>query len=283
MTVRPDIAELLHAGYGDRTIARQTSVTQAHVAHARAILGLPKARGGIKPAATPEDLYWRRVKHADNGHLEWTGHRNSKGTPVVFWGGRGAGRQHTAYRLAYRIRHGHEPAGYAYPSCEHPGCVAPNCVADSAVTPRRGHHHAGRRHPNGDRDTIIRLIRDGGTNKGIARQLHTDPQRVARIRGELGAEGVRRPASLEERWAAHTQPAHDRHLLWTGTVANGVPVFTYRRRTQSARRVAFRMANGRDPQGHVKAGCDVAGCVAPACMEDQAMRDQYNAIFGVAA
>ena len=105
MSVRPDIAELLHAGYGNRTIARQLAVPTATVEQARTALNLPKARRGIKPASSPEDLFWRRTQPTNDGHLKWTGNRNTKGTPTIKWGGRNL----SAYRVAYQIRHGAEP------------------------------------------------------------------------------------------------------------------------------------------------------------------------------
>ncbi|MEU3160036.1 hypothetical protein ABZ753_21640 [Streptomyces griseoincarnatus] len=54
-----------------------------------------------------------------------------------------------------------------------------------------------------------------------------------------------------------------------------------------ARRVAFLIANGREPEGRVLAGCGWRECVAPAHVTDRPMRvqlnTQYAAIFGAAA
>jgi hypothetical protein len=126
MNVRADIAELLHAGCSDSAIGRQLGVDpKKTVARARAHLGLPKAKSGKKPAATPEDLFWRRVQPTDDGHMEWTGSR-SAGTPTL----RHGGRQHTAYQLAFRITTGRDPEGYALPSCGRESCVKPGHHAD---------------------------------------------------------------------------------------------------------------------------------------------------------
>ncbi len=129
MTVRPDIAELLHAGHSDRAIARQLGVDAIKiVAAARAELRLPKAQPGIKAAATPEDLFWRRVQPTDGGHMTWGGHITNTGTPAL----RHGGRLHTAYRIAFRIRHGRAPHAYVKPGCGMPGCVAPGHVEEQS-------------------------------------------------------------------------------------------------------------------------------------------------------
>ncbi|MFE7232528.1 hypothetical protein ACFVAF_18080 [Streptomyces sp. NPDC057596] len=128
MMVRADVAELLHAGYSDRTIARQLQVDAKEVGKARKALKLPKATSGPKAAGSPEDLFWRRVKPSDDGHMEWTGYRNNSGAPSL----RHGGRNQSAYRLAFRIANGREPDGYALPSCGRDGCVKPGHVSDRA-------------------------------------------------------------------------------------------------------------------------------------------------------
>lgn len=127
MSIRADIAELLRAGYSDRAIGRQLNVDPVGtVAPARKALGLPKAKSGYKAAASPEDLFWRRIKPTDDGHMEWTGYRNNTGAPSL----RHGGRQLSAYRIAYRIAHGREPDGYALPSCGRDGCAKPGHHSD---------------------------------------------------------------------------------------------------------------------------------------------------------
>ncbi|MFD4559004.1 hypothetical protein ACFWP5_32575 [Streptomyces sp. NPDC058469] len=127
MKVRADVAELLHAGLPDRTIARELHVDAKGVSAARVALGLPKAKPGRKPAATPEDLFWRRVKPTDDGHMEWTGH-TSAGTPIL----RHGGQLHTAYRIAFHIANGRDPEGYALPSCGREHCTKPGHHEDRA-------------------------------------------------------------------------------------------------------------------------------------------------------
>lgn len=126
MKIRADVAELLRAGYSDTAIARQLGVDRAKtVARARAALGLPKHKPGTTPAATPEDLFWRRVKPTDDGHMEWTGYITHT-TPAL----RHNGHLITAYRVAFRIANGRNPEGYALPSCGRDGCVKPGHHAD---------------------------------------------------------------------------------------------------------------------------------------------------------
>jgi hypothetical protein len=125
---RADVAELLRAGLSDRAIGRQLGVDpKTTVARTRASLGIPKAKSGIKPAGTAEDLFWRRVKPTDDDHMEWTGSTQC-GTPVL----RHGGRIQTAYRIAFRIATGRDPEGNALPSCGREHCVKPGHHADRA-------------------------------------------------------------------------------------------------------------------------------------------------------
>jgi hypothetical protein len=122
------IAELLYAGVSNHNIAAELGISHRHIADTRTLLGLPDART-IKGPASPEDLYWRRTRPADDGHLEWTGHRNNTGVPVLHT----AGRMYTARRVAFRIRWGREPIGRVTSGCEHDGCVHPDCVEDQPM------------------------------------------------------------------------------------------------------------------------------------------------------
>ncbi|MGW1039856.1 hypothetical protein [Streptomyces sp. NPDC002547] len=132
MNVRADVAELLHAGFGDRTIARQLSMPLRDVTRARQDLRIPPARSGNKRTESLEDLFWRRVKPVDGGHLEWTGYRNNTGAPSFKYGGRG-GQMYSAYRVAFRIANGRDPEGYALPSCGFDGCVKPGHHEDRVM------------------------------------------------------------------------------------------------------------------------------------------------------
>ncbi|WP_329215107.1 hypothetical protein OG352_06030 [Streptomyces sp. NBC_01485] len=290
MTVRADVAELLAAGYGDRTIARRLGVTAISVTTARTELGLPKARGGNKPSASVEDLFWRRARPVDGGHYEWTGGRSSKGTPQVQWGGR-VRETHTAYRVAYRIRHGVDPVSYCFPSCGFPRCVAPEHIADSGAARRPAHHDGGRgRTSDSRRDEIVKLLREGRSNKDIARTLHVDPKRVGRIRAEVGQAAfiAVRPAgtSLEEKWAQAVRPTMGGHVRWAGHVRGTTPNLVHGQRNHSGRAVGFAIAHGRQPVGRVLPGCGTAWCVAGEHATDGPMRRAdalYTELFGRAA
>lgn len=279
---RAAIEELLHAGYGDRTIARQSDVTIAAVTRLRADLGLPKARGGIKKAGSLEDLFWRRTRPADSGHLDWVGHRDGKGTATLHWNQ----NVYSALRVAYRIANSTDPDGYAHATCQHPGCIAPAHIGDSAHTPRRGHHRSGGQRTQASRDDIIRLLRGGYSDKEIGRRLHTDPQRAGRIRAELGLPGhASKPITFEDRWAANTEPVDGGHLRWTGRLRDGTtPAVLHEGRDTSPRRIAFEQLHGRPADGRVLPGCGYGPCVKPEHLEDQVMRQQLDtqlaAIFG---
>ncbi|MEV6180147.1 hypothetical protein [Streptomyces sp. NPDC052015] len=285
MTVRADVAELLRAGYGDRTIARQAGVPVGSVTRARQELGLPKGRGGFKAAASVEDLFWRRVKPVDGDHLEWDGHRDGKGVPTLHW----KRAVYTAYRVAYRIRHGQEPQGYAFVTCEHTGCVAPGHIGDSAITARPAHHRKSTgRKPNGTREEIIALLREGLSDKQVGKRLHTNPKRVTAIRAELKLPAYTvTPLTFEEQWSANTEPVDGGHLRWTGRLRDGAPAVTHEGRTLHVRRAAFERLHGRTPQGPVLPGCGWGPCVRPEHLEDRLVRERtdttFAAIFGGAA
>lgn len=285
MTIRADIAELLHAGLGDRTIGRHLNIPAATVTAARETLGLPKAHGGNKRADSVEDLYWRRTQPAGDGHLTWGGYRNAKGTPLIHWGG----GHHSALRIAYRIRTGADPQGYAFVSCTHPGCVAPAHIGDSAHDRRPAHHRkAAGRAPNASREQIIPLLREGLSDKEIARRLHTNPKRAGALRAELGlASHASRALTFNDRWTANTEP-EDGHVRWTGRHRDGItPAVFHEGRDASVRRVAFEQHHGQPPVGEVQPGCGAAWCVRAEHLEDAPMREllggQLAAIFGEVA
>lgn len=140
------------------------------------------------------------------------------------------------------------------------------------------------------RDDIVKLLNEGHSNTEIARRLHTDKHRVATIRQELGIPRWEPTTALtlEQAWSARTEHIDGGHMRWTGYLREGTcPVFRHRDVDYAARRVSFLIANGREPEGRVLAGCGLRQCVAPAHMEDQPMRtrlsSQVEAIFGRAA
>lgn len=129
MKIRTDVAELLHAGHSDRQITLQLHLDSRTVADARRALGLSRHKSGVKPAATPQDLFHQRTRPVDGGHLEWTGYITSGGTPFFRWRKRG----YTAGRIAFAMRHHRQPVGYVRPGCGYPQCVAPDHVEDQTM------------------------------------------------------------------------------------------------------------------------------------------------------
>jgi hypothetical protein len=140
------------------------------------------------------------------------------------------------------------------------------------------------------RTDIIALLREGHSDREIGRRLRTNPKRVGRIRTELGLPQYQptQPLTLEQAWTAQTEQLDDGHMRWTGYHREGTcPVLKHRGIDYTARRVAFLIAHGREPQGRVLPGCGWQPCVAPEHVEDQPMRARLNtqvaAIFGGAA
>lgn len=126
--VRADVAELLAAGYGDRTIARRLNVTQPSVAKARAILNMPAGRNGPKPAGTPEDKFWQRAQPTPDGHLLWPSYTSRNGAHITHNYDR-----YSVHQLAFRIGNGREPRGRVLTGCGVEGCVHPRHVEDQPM------------------------------------------------------------------------------------------------------------------------------------------------------
>lgn len=139
------------------------------------------------------------------------------------------------------------------------------------------------------RADIVALLSEGYSDREIGRRLRTNPKRVGRIRAELDIPQYRpTPAlTLEQAWSAQTEQLDDGHVRWTGYLREGTfPVLKHCGVDYAARRIAFLIAHGREPEGRVLAGCGWRECVAPTHVTDQPMRArltaQYAAIFGTA-
>lgn len=241
------------------------------------------SRGGRRPAhASIEDAFRARAIPAAEGHVEWTGIKNSTtGTPVVQLGT----LRVSAYKVAFRLEHGREPVGYLKPACGKPGCVAGAHLQDAPTREAAKPPKTQFNPPPASRADIVALLAEGHSDRYIVHALHTSQKRVARYRTDLQLPRAKRNViTVEQAWTARTQPTADGHLAWTGGVREGVPVFKHDGDEYSARRLAFRMAHGREPAGRVHAGCGWPPCVKPQHVEDQRMRDQlrtqYTAIFG---
>lgn len=126
------------------------------------------------------------------------------------------------------------------------------------------------------RAEIEPLLRDGMSNQAIARQLHCDVKSVARLRAELGMPRITtlKYPSLAEAFRANTRPVDGGHLEWTGERqrVSGTPILRYREQTYTAARLAFRLKNGRDPEGYAYAECGLDQCVAPEHVDDTKAR-----------
>lgn len=283
---REPILELLRRGnMTESAIAAQLGISRPTVHNIRVKAGLPAPLHGSRARYTSmDDDYRAHARPTNNGHMEWTGIVAHHGAPMV------RHRRHTesAFRIAFRLHHQREPQGKAAPACGQPGCVAGAHIEDRPMRLARQQRERAARpkgpQPNGTRAEVIELLGQGLSNTQIAKILRTDPHRVGRIRAEEGLPDVLPPVlPLEEKWRTRTRPVGDGHLKWAGPHREGAPVLTWRGEHHMARRVAFRIASGREPEGRVKPGCDWAGCVAPAHMEDARLRAQYAAIFGEVA
>lgn len=126
--MRNAIIELLHTGYSDKAIARQIHVSRLRIRAIRIELGLPAHKPGPTPAASAEDLFWRRAIHTGDGHLLWPGVTSERGAGL-----RHGGRKHSVYRLAFTLAHHRTPTGWVRSGCGTPGCVHPRHVEDQTM------------------------------------------------------------------------------------------------------------------------------------------------------
>lgn len=107
-------------------IARQLRVDRAAVRRIRVAVGIPYIRP--EQARTLEEKWATHTKTVDGGHLEWTGEHATTGTPVVSY----KEKHYSAAAVAFRIKHGRDPDGYAIADCGLKHCVAPDHVEDEA-------------------------------------------------------------------------------------------------------------------------------------------------------
>ncbi|MFJ9037422.1 hypothetical protein ACIRF8_12645 [Streptomyces sp. NPDC102406] len=130
---------------------------------------------------------------------------------------------------------------------------------------------------NATRTDIIAMLRDGHSNLRIARELHCDKGRVARIRRELDLPDyvpAVQTRTAEEKWHSLTRSTDGGHVEWLGerATASGTPVMRHKEQSYSPAAIAFRIRTGRDAEGYAIADCGKQHCVAPDHVEDEAGR-----------
>ncbi|MGW3511207.1 hypothetical protein [Streptomyces sp. NPDC000994] len=144
-------------------------------------------------------------------------------------------------------------------------------------------------------DRLAEMFRADVTDAAAARAIGISKSTAGVWRRRLGiapsprtAPANRSVLTLEQKWRTYARPVADGHMEWTGRRRGdtGTMVMTHHGREYTARRVAFIVAHGREPEGRVTAECDHPGCVAPACVEDDPSRThsrgQLAAVLGYA-
>lgn len=142
------------------------------------------------------------------------------------------------------------------------------------------------------RADVAEMLRAGVTDISIVRELHVRRATVAATRAALGIPktpgGQPAAATVEDLFWQRVQIGEDGHMTWGGyRNTSGAPGLRWGGTVHSAYRVAFRIANGREPDGYAKPSCGRDGCVAPACQRDRPGRAEerrlerlYAGIFG---
>ncbi|MDX3248820.1 hypothetical protein [Streptomyces sp. ME18-1-4] len=271
---RADIIAMLQEGHSNGRIARDLHCNKPRVAAIRAELGLPN----YVPASqtrTIEEKWALYARPVDGGHMEWTGER-AKGnrTPLLSY----KGKHHSAAAVAFRIRTGADPDGYAFADCGLKHCIAPDHVQDEAgrqqarreARAARGLGDVPAECVSGhDQAEHAKFEPDGTAYCGLCKILDKRAQHDPTVTRQ-----TRRPASMEEAFARHAKPADDGHVQWTGSMSHTTPTVWCGTTTYSAYKIAFRLHHGRDPEGVVTSSCDMPGCVAGAHVEDRPMRQR---------
>lgn len=123
---------------------------------------------------------------------------------------------------------------------------------------------------------VASLLLQGATYKTIGQTVGVSPPTVLRIRREWNIPAaVREPApgrTVEETLARYTEPYGDGHVRWSGPHSGRTPSLYAEGRRYNARHVAFRAHHGRNPAGHVQAGCPETRCMAGAHLTDDVLR-----------
>jgi hypothetical protein len=123
---REQIIAALQAGHSIYRINKELRADRARIRAIRDEIGLP-AHVRIAETRTIEDKWHQYAKPVDGGHMEWTGERGtSANTPLVSF----KERHHSALAVAFKIRTGRDPQGYAMADCGMKHCVAPDHVED---------------------------------------------------------------------------------------------------------------------------------------------------------
>ncbi|MFD7994516.1 hypothetical protein [Streptomyces mexicanus] len=136
-------------------------------------------------------------------------------------------------------------------------------------------------------DRLADLYRAGTTDAEAARIVGISKTTAGawRRRLDIGPapkqpSPLRSPLTLTEKWHTLARTVEGGHAEWTGRhrADTGTRVLTHHGREHTARSVAFRIANGRDPIGYVRAECDAPEwCVAPDHMADEPARTTIRA------
>lgn len=113
----------LLAQHSSNAIARRLGVDRAAVRRIRREAGI----ACVRAEQTLEEKWAAFIRPVEGGHLEWTGERGTAtGTPLMTY----KQKRHSAAAIAFRLKHGREPVGYAVADCGRTHCVAPDHVDD---------------------------------------------------------------------------------------------------------------------------------------------------------
>lgn len=125
---RADIIAMLQDGHSNRRISIELRCDKTRVRRIREELQLPQFVRA-EETRTLNDKWHLFIRPVDNGHMEWTGtHGTTSGTPLLSY----KEKVYSAAAIAFHMRTGREPQGYAIADCGMQHCVAPEHIEDEA-------------------------------------------------------------------------------------------------------------------------------------------------------
>ncbi|WP_411092230.1 hypothetical protein [Streptomyces sp. 049-1] len=142
-------------------------------------------------------------------------------------------------------------------------------------------------------EAVARALQQGEPRElsdlALAAEHGCSVRMVARVRADLRLPAYRRGKrsvrkALEDVFLERSRPVAGGHREWTRqTGASGTPVISHRGQHVTAGRVAFTIAQGREPEGQVRPSCTFPHCVEPDHQADRLMRDAARATLAEVA
>lgn len=123
-------------------------------------------------------------------------------------------------------------------------------------------------------DEAVKLIRAGGSDRGVSEELGMNRRSVARVRRIIGAPVITGVVPVDVKLSKHlTEPDAEGHVYWTGRRSTaGIAFLRHRGVETPVSHVTFYKRTGMQPVGMVRPDCGQSKCVAGAHVMDDVER-----------